>query len=80
MFQDPIVEEVRTIREQLAAKFDFDIRKIIEDAQRRQATSKARIVSFERPNQALQPTGAAIPVSRDIQPLPAAPAPRENAS
>ncbi len=37
MFQDPIVEEVRAIREQLAAKFAFDIRKIVEDAQRRQA-------------------------------------------
>lgn len=49
MFNDPIVEEVRAIREQLAARFDFDIRKIAQDAQRRQATSKARIVSFERP-------------------------------
>ena len=49
MFHDPIVEEVRAIREQLAAQFNFDIRKIVEDAQRRQATSKSRIVSFERP-------------------------------
>ena len=56
MFQDPIVEEIRAIREQLAAKFDFDIRKIVEDAQRRQATSASRIVSFERPDQALRPT------------------------
>lgn len=50
MFDDPIVEEVRAIREQLAAQFNFDIRKIVEDAQRRQATSKFRIVSFERPS------------------------------
>ena len=49
MFQDPIVDEVRAIREQLAAQFDFDIRKIVEDTQRRQATSKSRIVSFQRP-------------------------------
>ncbi len=56
MFHDPIVEEVRAIREQLAAQFNFDIRKIVEDAQRRQATSGSRIVSFERPNKALQPT------------------------
>ena len=50
MLHDPIVEEVRAIREQLAAQFNFDIRKIVEDAQRRQAASKSKIVSFERPN------------------------------
>jgi hypothetical protein len=49
MFRDSIVEEVRAIREQLAAECDFDIRKIVAEAQRRQATSKSRIVSFERP-------------------------------
>ena len=49
MTPDPIVEEVRTIREQLAAQFHFDIRRIIEDTQRRQALSKNKIVSFERP-------------------------------
>jgi len=51
MSRDPIVDEVRAIREQLAAKFNFDIRKIIEDAQQRQAASQARIVSFEQPAQ-----------------------------
>ncbi len=59
MFHDPIVEEIRAIREQLAAQFNFDIRKIVEDARRRQATSGSRIVSFERPNEALQETGPA---------------------
>jgi hypothetical protein len=49
MTPDPILEEVRTIREQLAAQFQFDIRKIIEDTQRRQALSNNKIVSFERP-------------------------------
>ena len=48
MLNDPIVEEVRAVREQLAARFNFDIRKIVEDAQTRQATSKSRIVSFQR--------------------------------
>jgi hypothetical protein len=77
MFHDPIVEEVRAIREQLAAQFNFDIRKIIEDAQRRQATSKSRIVSFERPKEALQTTGAANAISGKVssinmQPGPAA--------
>jgi hypothetical protein len=49
MNHDPIVEEVRAIREQLAARFDFDIRAIVADAQRRQAMSKRKIVSFQRP-------------------------------
>jgi hypothetical protein len=43
---DPVVDEVRAIREQLAAKFDFDIARIIADARARQAASGARIASF----------------------------------
>jgi hypothetical protein len=74
MIRDPIVDEVRAIREQLSAQFDFDIRKIVEDAQRRQASSRARIVSFQRPNQPLQPTGAAIPAPQGSHPSKAAPA------
>jgi hypothetical protein len=56
MFHDPIVAEVRAIREQLAAQFNFDIRKIVEDAQRRQATSKSKIVSFQQANETPKPT------------------------
>lgn len=48
MSYDPIVDEVRAIREQLAAQSDFDIRKIVEAAQKRQAASKSRIVSFQQ--------------------------------
>ncbi len=33
MFHDPIVEEVRAIRAQFAGQFNFDIRKIVKDAQ-----------------------------------------------
>jgi hypothetical protein len=55
MFRDPIVEEVRAIREQLAAQFDFDIRKIIADVQKRQATSNSRIVSFQGRSSAVPP-------------------------
>jgi hypothetical protein len=50
MIRDPIVEEVRAIREELAAKFDCDIREIVADAQRRQAASQSRIFSFQEPN------------------------------
>jgi|KBSSwiStaDraftv2_1062776.scaffolds.fasta_scaffold3152405_1 hypothetical protein len=48
MKEDPIVEEVRKIREENAARFSFDINKIVADAQRRQTLSGRRIVSFER--------------------------------
>ncbi len=63
MFRDPIVDEVRAIREELAAKFNFDIRKIVEDAQKRQASSKSRIVSFQKPSQASPPSGPGVAVS-----------------
>jgi hypothetical protein len=74
MSRDPIVDEVRAIREQLAAQFDFDIRKIVRDAQKRQASSQSRVVSFQSPNQALQPTGAAIPAPENSKVAEAAPA------
>ena len=35
MHRDPIVEEVRKYREENAAKFGFDVRKIAEDALKR---------------------------------------------
>jgi hypothetical protein len=44
--KDTIVEEVRRIREELAAKFKFDVTKIMKDAQRRQRTMKRKVVSL----------------------------------
>ena len=44
--KDTIVEEVRRIREERAAKFKFDVTKIMKDAQRRQRTMKRKLVSF----------------------------------
>jgi hypothetical protein len=71
MFRDPIVEEVRAIREQLAARFNFDIRKIVEDAQRRQAASNAKIVSFEKPSKSPRSTGRAKDGGSDLNVKPA---------
>ncbi len=48
MKEDPIVAEIRKIREEKAARFGFDIQKIVEDARRRQTLSPRKIVSFER--------------------------------
>ena len=46
MSKDPIVEEIRKIREERARKLNFDIRAIVADAQKRQTDSGRRIVSF----------------------------------
>ena len=44
--KDHIVEEVRRVREEQAAKFNFDPKAIMADARRRQHESGRRVVSF----------------------------------
>lgn len=46
MFRDPIVEEVRAIRERLAARYDFDLRRTVEASMERQKHSSRSVVSF----------------------------------
>jgi len=46
MFKDPIVEEVRRIREDQASKYDFDLDKICDEAKKRQKSSKHNTISF----------------------------------
>ncbi len=48
MYHDPIVEEVRAIRERLAAECDFDVHKIFERARKQQAASNATIVDYSK--------------------------------
>ena len=45
-FTDPIVEEVRKIREGRAAALEFDLKAIIADAKKREALSGRKVVSF----------------------------------
>ena len=72
---DPIVDEVRRIRDAHAAKFNYDPDAIFRDIKEQEKRSGRKYVSFAddtvATNQALQPTGAAIPPSRDSEPLPA---------
>jgi len=42
---DPIVEEIRRIREARAAQFNFDPRAIAEDARKREEEGGRRVVS-----------------------------------
>ena len=70
---DPIVDEVRRIRDAYAAKFNYDPDAIFRDIKERERRSGRKYVSFVdngvAPN---QPTDAAMPLSHDIQPIPAA--------
>jgi hypothetical protein len=45
MWDDPIVAEVRRVREELSARFDFDPKAIFEDMRTRQAALGERLVS-----------------------------------
>ena len=81
MIPDPN-DEILATKRRLAAKFDNDLHRIAEDIRRRQAEGGREIVTFpprryepkSTPKMPLKPTGAAIPNSREIQSLPAAPA------
>jgi hypothetical protein len=48
MWTDPIVEELHQIREEHAAKFNYDIHAILADFQERQKLSGRPVVSFAR--------------------------------
>lgn len=48
MYDDPIVEEVRKIRERLAEKHNFDVGAIFEDLRKRQGTLGKRLVRRAR--------------------------------
>lgn len=46
MYKDEIVEEVRRVREQHLAKFNYDIKAMCADARKRQVDSGHPVVSF----------------------------------
>ena len=46
MLKDPIVEEVRRVRNKLAARFDYNIEAIVENARKEQEASGRKTVSF----------------------------------
>ncbi len=48
MRDDPIVAEVRRTREQLAARFGFDVKAIFDDLRNRQAILGNRLVSRKK--------------------------------
>jgi hypothetical protein len=46
MARDPIVDEVRRVREDLAARYGFDIKAILAASKKRQRRSRHKLVSF----------------------------------
>jgi hypothetical protein len=55
--RDPIVEEVRRIRDELAAKYGYDIDKIFEAARKQERKSGRKTVSFvPKPTRAVKVT------------------------
>ncbi len=46
MAKDPIVDEVRRVREQHAANYAFDVKAILAAAKKRQRRSGHKVVSF----------------------------------
>lgn len=48
MWDDPIVADVRAVREQLAAQFEFDVHAIFADLRARQVETGKRLVRRKR--------------------------------
>ena len=46
MCDDPIVEEVRRIRQEYAKRFDYDVRAMAADLRKREQQHRERLVSF----------------------------------
>ena len=64
---DPIVDEVRRVRDAHAALFNYDLDAIFQDIKEQEKKSGLKFVSYPPrrtvPNKTLQPTGAAISVT-----------------
>ena len=46
MWKDPVVEEVRAIRDEYARSFDYDLGKICKDLRRQQAEAAEEVVTL----------------------------------
>lgn len=54
MSDDPMVNGVRKARQEIAAKFNYDLDAILEDARKRQHLSGQKLVSFEHEKETMQ--------------------------
>ena len=68
MWQDPIVEEIRRIRDEHAKKFNYDLHAICEDFRKRQLLSGRTVVS-RPPRRPLTHGGQKVGPSRGTEEL-----------
>jgi len=65
---DPIVDEVRRVRDAHAARFNYDLDAIFRDIKEQEKKSGRKFVSFtpseNKPNQVPQPNGASVPAAQ----------------
>jgi len=54
---DLVIEEIHETRREIARRFNFDIRKIADDARRRQALEGRTVWHPESTNKAMHPSG-----------------------
>jgi hypothetical protein len=75
---DPIVDEVRRVRDAHAAQFNYDLDAIFQDIKEREKKSGLKFVQGvahqTMPDQELQPTGADMPLAQGSKSLEASPA------
>jgi hypothetical protein len=64
MSDDPIVDEIRKFRDEYAAKFNYDLKAIVNDLKRKEKESGVRTVS--RPPHRVTP----VPPIDHLQPQP----------
>ncbi len=67
---DPIVDEVRRVRDAYAARFNYDLDAIFRDIKENETKSGRTFASFTparfQPDEVLRPTEPALPVSDSI--------------
>lgn len=66
MWSDPIVDEVRRIRDAYAARFNYDLRAIYRDLKEKEKHSGRKIVSYAENSTGVEPNEA--PQSADPVP------------
>ena len=67
MWHDPIVEEVRAIRDAYAKQFNYDLEAIYRDLKEQEARSGREVVSL--PPKRVAPSGKAEPTREEEAPL-----------
>ena len=74
---DPIIDEIRKVREAHASQFNFDLDAIFRDIKEREKQGRRKFVSFPprnaEPNQVLPTTGDGISAPQGRTPLQGAP-------